>query len=268
MILPSGKSGTLSSSARISNDIVHYVDFSNDYGWSGNTANDLMDRSVKYSSPAGYVSVVSGSTAEPGYIELDGSTDYLVAGKTLDAMTTLQNFTIDAWVYPGATTGFTIASFQKVVLTGQTAANQGFSFLPLLNGGWLNPRIQFYTASGGTRQGQFLATAGLTFTKNEWTHIVMRCKVNGDSSCHVTAKVFKPNGLSAASLVAGVTAGSPASTGITSSNAMHIGSQVVGSAVHAYLNGKIGSVRLYNRLLTDSEIETNYERSKKRYGHS
>ena len=100
MIIPSGKSGTVGSSARITNDLIAFIDFSNDYGWAGNTANDLSDRSVKYSTPGGFVSVVSGSTAEPGYIDLDGSTDYLVAGITTAALVGITSCTFDVWIRP------------------------------------------------------------------------------------------------------------------------------------------------------------------------
>ena len=33
----------------------------------------------------------------------------------------------------------------------------------------------------------------------------------------------------------------------------------------SYLNGKIYSVRIYNRCLTDAEIQHNYNRDKKRF---
>ena len=99
MITPSGKIGTIDSLRNYStNGLILNVDFSNDYGFAGNTANDLASTTVKYSTPGGYVAVVSGSTAMPGYIDLDGSTDYLIAGSTLSAFAGLTAFTIDAWV--------------------------------------------------------------------------------------------------------------------------------------------------------------------------
>jgi hypothetical protein len=47
--------------------------------------------------------------------------------------------------------------------------------------------------------------------------------------------------------------------------ALHIGRR---STAVQYFNGQIGAVKIYNRVLSTDEIETNYQRSKKRYGHS
>lgn len=265
MIIPSGKPGTLGSAARLTNDVIAFVDLSNDYGWEGNTANDLSDRSVKYSTPAGFVSVVSGSTAAPGYIQLDGSTDYLVAGKSASAMMTLGDFTIEAWVYPGKTATQVIASFAKIPLTGATVADKGFIVQTINTGAFSYPRVTYYTSSLASRNANL---TGITLAKDEWSYIVLRSKVNADTTCNVTGKIFKPDGISAANLAAGATAATGASTGVTSSNALHIGSTNVGSASLSYWLGNIGSVKIYNRLLTNDEIQINYDRSKKRYGHS
>ena len=265
MIIPSGKPGTLASAARLTNDLIAFIDFSNDYGWEGNTANDLLDRSVKYSTPAGFVSVVSGSTAEPGYIQLDGSTDYLVAGKSASGMMTLEDFTIEAWVYPGKTATQAIASFAKIPAVGATVADKGFIVQTVNTGAFSYPRVTYYTSSLASRVANL---TGITLAKDQWSCIFLRNKVNADTTCNVTGKIFKPNGISAANLTAGATTAAGAITGVTSSNALHIGSTNVGSASRSYWQGNIGSVKIYNRRLTNEEIEKNYNQSKKRYGHS
>jgi hypothetical protein len=255
MILPSGKSGTLSSSARITNDLIAHIDFSNDYGWAGNTANDLANRSVQYSAPGGYISVVSGSTAEPGYIDLDGSTDYLFAGKTLDAFLTATAITIDAWVKPDTVVLGTIASNGS---NTASAPNRGFNVIFFPDGlGYLGTRALVNSGSSLS----IYAFPGLTASTGEWTNVFITLRHDA-GSVYYSAKLFKPNGLSASDF----TGASSFSTGFTSSNYLAVGRR--STAALQYWNGMIGAVKVYNRVLSETEMNLNYERSKKRYGHS
>ena len=258
MILPSGKSGTLSSAARIPNDLILNVDFSNDYGWAGNTANDLSNRSVKYSTPGGFVSVVSGSTAEPGYIDLDGLTDYLPGTTATSDFLNLQSFTIEAWIKPKNTTG--IRTFVSNNTTSSSSANQGIAAVlvsPISNG--YAPRLAFTTSTTLTTQD----VIGVTCEGSVWNNVYMRYSLVGATGTY-TAKVFKPNGVSASDYIGSESSISPA--GVTSPNPITIGRRAM-SAVQ-YFQGEIGAVRIYNRVLSADEINLNYERSKKRYGHS
>ena len=254
MIIPSGKSGTLSSSARIPNDLILNVDFSNDYGWAGNTANDLSNRSVKYSTPGGFVSVVSGSTAEPGYIDLDGSTDYLPGTTATSDFLNLQSFTIEVWIKPKNT------NLARCIVSNNTtsssSANRGIAAL-LLSGSYA-PRLAFTASTTLSAQD----VAGVTCESFSWNNVYMRYSLVGATGTY-TAKVFKPNGVSASDYIGSQSSVSPA--GVTSSNAITIGRRAM-SAVQ-YFQGEIGAVRIYNRVLSADEINLNYERSKKRYGH-
>ena len=256
MIIPSGKPGTLASAARLTNDLIAFVDFSNDSGWAGNTANDLSNRSVKYSTPGGYVSVVSGSTAEPGYIDLDGSTDYLYATSSPSAFAGLTAFTIDAWVKLD-----TSGPIRTVVSNNTTVAalaNKGFALVILSD---LSPRINLNTGSSSSNGSLF----GLTMGTGEWTNwfITVEETVVGTTSV-MKGKVFKPAGVSTSDFT-GISI-STGAQGITSSNPIAIGRRST-SAVQ-YWDGMIGAVKIYNRVLPESEMNLNYERSKKRYGHS
>jgi len=255
MIIPSGKSGTLSSSARIPNDLILNVDFSNDYGWAGNTANDLSNRSVKYSTPGGFVSVVSGSTAEPGYIDLDGSTDYLPGTTATSDFANLQSFTIEAWIKPKNTTG--IRTFVSNNTTSSSSANRGIAAVLLSS--TLSPRLAFTTSSYLTTQD----VTGVTCAQGVWNNVYMRYSLVGATGTY-TAKVFKPNGLSASDYIGTQSTLSP--PGVTSSNAITIGRRAM-SAVQ-YFQGQIGAVRIYNRVLSADEIEFNYARNRTRYGHT
>jgi len=256
MIIPTGKSGTLGGSARVTNDMIAFVDFSNDYGWAGNTANDLSDRSVKYSTPGGFISVVSGSTAEPGYIDLDGSTDYLYATSSPSAFAGLTAFTIDAWVK------MDIFGPVRAIVSNNAAqaasGNKGFALIILAD---LTPRINLNAGSAS-----YIATlSGLTMGTGEWTNWFITVEETVvDTTSLMKGKVFKPAGLSASDFT-GVSIGAGAN-GITSSNPIAIGRRSATAA--QYWDGMIGAVKVYNRVLSTAEIETNYERSKKRYGHS
>jgi len=259
MIIPSGKSGTIGSSARITNDLIAFIDFNNDYGWAGNTANDLSDRSVKYSTPGGFISVVSGSTAEPGYIDLDGSTDYLVAGITTDALVGITSCTFDVWIRPDIQTGIGTVVTNTSINVG--AGNLGFG-LVMIGSGY--PRFAVTSTTTNIQAD----LPGLTFSNGsagaEWVNLFFRV-AHSPTGITVTGKVFKPNGISAADYT-GVTV---TTAGVTlygnNVRALHIGRR---STAAQYFNGQIGAVKIYNRVLSTDEIETNYQRSKKRYGHS
>jgi len=196
MIIPSGKSGTIGSSARITNDLIAFIDFNNDYGWAGNTANDLSDRSIKYNTPGGYVSVVSGSTAEPGYIDLDGSTDYLIAGITTAALVGITSCTFDVWIRPDVITS---VNSQIATNTSTTvgAGNIGFGFSLILSGSNVYPRFAVTSATTNITTGEL---TGLTFSNGsagaEWVNLFLRV-AHSPTGITVTGKVFKPNGISA-----------------------------------------------------------------------
>lgn len=255
MITPSGKIGTIDSLRNYStNGLILNVDFSNDYGFAGNTANDLASTAVKYSTPGGYVAVVSGSTAAPGYIDLDGLTDYLIAGSTLSAFAGLTAFTVDAWVKMDTSATGTIVSNNNN--TG-SVANKGFALIIIS----LTPRVNLTTTTGA----QIGTLSGLTMNTGEWTNWFITVEETvANTTSVMKGKVFKPAGLSASDFT-GVSINAGAN-GITSSNLMAIGRRSR-SAIQ-YWDGMIGAVKIYNRVLPESEMNFNYNASKTRYGHT
>lgn len=262
MIPCSGKIGTIDSLRNYSTDgLIAHVDFSNDYGFAGNTANDLTNTAAKYSTPGGFISVVSGSTATPGYIDLDGTTDSLVAGMTTDALLGLTSCTIDMWIRPDVQTllGTYMAN------TDTNAANYGFSLLGVVASGNISVRMVINTGS----VLQLINYTGVTFTNGgispQWVNLFFTMQ-HSNSGVTANTKVFKPNGISASGLdaffnVAGITLyGSGFKT-----NGLNIGRRTGGTQ---FFNGQVSSAKLYNRVLTQSEIEFNYNASKTRYGHT
>lgn len=266
MITPNSSIGTIGSLRNYSTDgLILNVDFSNDYGFAGNTANDLVNTAVKYSTPGGYVAVVSGSTAAPGYIQLDGSTDYLVAGITTAAFTGLTSCSFDVWIKP------TSGAFVSVVFGNGTniVGNNGFNLICVPSAGSLYPRL--YVASNSTLFTSVSLT-GLTFSDGvnssaQWVNVFFRVQ-NSSTGITATGKVFKPSGVSASNYSglyinsAGITQYSP------SPNTIHIGRRPTSASITQFFNGQIGSVRAYNRLLNTDEIEFNYNASRTRYGHT
>ena len=257
MIIPSGKVGTVDGLRNYSADgLILNVDFSNDYGFAGNTANDLANSTVKYSTPGGYVSVVSGSTAAPGYIDLDGSTDYLYATSSPSAFAGLTAFTIDAWVKSDTSAG--VRAIVSNNAANAAPANKGFALAIISD---LSPRINLNTGSAS-----YVGTlSGLTMGLGQWTNWFITVEETVvDTTSVMKGKVFKPAGLSASDFT-GVSI-TTVGNGITSSNLMAIGRRST-SAIQ-YWDGMIGAVKIYNRVLPESEMNFNYNASRTRYGHS
>jgi hypothetical protein len=253
MTIPSQSIGPINSLRNYSTDgLILNVDFNNDYGFSGNTAYDLQT-DIEYSTPAGYVSVVSSSTAAPGYIELDGVSDYLPGTTGTSDFLNLQSFTIEAWIKPKH------ISLNRTIVSNNTtvasSANRGIAGILLTT---YSPRLTFTSSTASITQD----VTGVTCEYFEWNNVYMRYSLVGATGTY-TAKVFKPNGLSASDYIGSQSSTSP--TGVTSPNPITIGRRAV-TAVQ-YFEGEIGAVRIYNRVLTTDEIEFNYARNKTRYGH-
>jgi hypothetical protein len=253
MISPSGKIGTIGSLRNYSTDgLILNVDFSNDYGFVGNTAYDLRT-DVEYSTSSGYLSVVSGSTALPGYIDLDGFTDYLPGTTATSDFLNLQSFTIEAWIKPKTASGI------RCIVSNNTNTLNYPGIAAVLLSSTLAPRLAVTTSTTLVQQD----VTGVTCAGNVWNNVYMRYLLVGATGTY-TAKVFKPNGLSASNYIGSGSSVSPA--GITSSNPITIGRRAM--SAFQYFWGEIGAVRIYNRVLTTDEIEFNYARNKTRYGHS
>jgi len=255
MTIPSQSIGPINSLRNYSTEgLILNVDFNNDYGFAGNTAEDLANN-VVYSTPGGFVSVASGSTQMPGSIDLDGTTDYLIAGTTTSDFFNLQSFTVDAWVYLDTlTVNSTIVSNGNGTLG---SANRGFTAI-------------IPSASSLVRMAFNLGTVlpvmdltGVTIGTGQWSNIFWRIEAS-TTGLTFTGKIFKPNGLSASNYT-GI-GNTLAHLGITSNNFMNIGGRP-NVSINRW-DGKISSVRIYNRVLSTDEIEFNYARNKTRYGHT
>lgn len=262
MINQSNRAGIVNSLRNYTTDgLIANVDLNNDYGFSGNTANDLQKPAIKYSTPGGFVSVISGSTGRPSYIEFDGVTDYLIAtaGATGGAteFAGLTCGTIDAWWYVNSAAGNVIVSN-----TGFAGSGENFRGFNLLQAN-VPPLSMRFRVHNGTSSNT-VTVPNLTGATGQWMNWFARFETEG-SNVKVTGIIFRPNGLSAYNLTTGATLAN-LSNGLTTNNRLALGRQ--SSDAIQYLDGRIGSVKIYNRLLSQSEMEFNYNRSKTRYGHT
>ena len=255
MITPSGKIGTVTGLRNYStNSLVSHVNFSNDYGFTGGTAVDLSATKKDFGTPGGYVSVVSGATATPGNIRLDGSTDYLVTQSAITELQTTTVLTVDAW--------FNVNSFSTTARTlvannSTSTANPGFGIVVVQSA---NPS-EYYcrgSAVNTTTTLSLLNPTTVTGASGQWVNGFFTFEFASGVGLTYSARFYKPGGFSGNQSVVS------SAVGFTSNNPLYIGRRA--TAVQ-YFDGSIGEVRIYNRLLTVNEMNFNYERSKKRYGH-
>lgn len=249
--------GVIGSLRNYSTDgLIVNLDFSNDYGFSGNTAYDLRNNTILYNTPSGFVTVEKGSTAMPGYIRLDGVTDYLIATGTAADFTGLTSCTVDVWVKVTGTGASHTFFSNNANATGIT--RQGGAFFYNIS----DNSLRWNASTGTIITG--LVISGVTGTTGAWMNCFACPKIVGND-LNVTGIAFKPNGVSSSNLVTGSTAPGYAG-GLTSNNLVAFGRRSV--LPQQFLGGELGSVRVYNRILTTEEILFNYNRSKTRYGHT
>lgn len=257
MITPSSRAGIINSLRNYSTDgLIVNLDFSNDYGFSGNTANDLQRTQIKYSTPGGFVTVSNGSTAMPGYITFDGVTDYLIATGTAADFTGLTSCTVDVWVKITGTGGNHAFFSNNGNATGMS--NQGGAFFYNIT----DNSLRWSPNTGTIVTG--LVISGVTGTTGSWMNCFACPKIVGND-LNVTGVAFKANGISSSNLITGSTAPGYGG-GLTSNNLVSFGRR--STLAQQFLGGELGSVRVYNKILTTEEILFNYNRSKTRYGHT
>jgi len=253
MISPSGKIGTVGGLRNYStNGLLFNVDFSNDYGFSGNTAYDLSVNKAQCSTPGGFVSVVSGSTAMPGYIDLDGVTDYLVAQSALSELSTASQITVDAWVKLD-----TISVVRTLVANNSTTtSNPGFGIVAALYSG-----TEYYfrgSVVSSTATALALNTSLVRANTGEWVNGFFNFDYSLSGTTY-SAKLYRTAGVSASQDVFA------SAIPFTSANPIYIGRRATATQ---YYDGMIGSVKIYNRILSSDEMDFNYNKSKSRYGHT
>jgi hypothetical protein len=215
----------------VTNGLVLHLDAGNaaSYPGSGTTWTDL--------SGNGYNgTLVNGPTydsANGGSIVFDGSNDYVDLGTSIPDFTTAM--TISFWAKISGT------PFDGIVITKgsfYSASNYGFQI------GFSNGFV-FYTFQGGY---QTISTSNIW--NNNIANFVLTFD-NGTINYYKNNSLFSTHSFSLSTLPSASSA--PTNIGFL-------------SGYNAYYVGNIYQMATYNRVLTASEIEANYNTLKNRYG--
>jgi hypothetical protein len=223
------------------NGLVFFLDAANlkSYPKTGTTWNNAVTiNNVKATLTNG----PTFSSSNGGYISFDGTDDYAVTDTSLYNPTAFKDLTLILWYYP-------ISSGQIVSELGQ----------PIINASWHAGNIEqdtngkfYFSLWHGSLTNRVTSIKNVGF--NIWVQV---CLTYRDSATLLTGYV---NGSSqgTASLTRQTTTSSYYALCANDSTNM------IGTT--DYPQGRVGMFMVYNKVLTDFEIETNYNTFKDRYG--
>lgn len=222
--------------------LVLYLDsgYRESYPREGTSWYNLVDNSA-----ATLVNGVSYVNTDPKYMSLDGSDDYItVIGDGDDAGYNLQTFTLETWVYVPSgnlNDGTTVFSFSQT----------GFGYAMDIQLESQSSREYWRFLSNNAGSNTFYATGTSTLTMGGWQQLVV-------TRTPTTVKQYKNGSLSQ-------------SHSFSSYTINYSTSQPVYLGARGYdLAGKpqcyMSVVRLYNRELDSTEINTNFIEFKGRHG--
>jgi len=184
-----------------------------------------------------FIFLWSGCSLAFGAVDFDGTDDYINAGtsNTLNFSTTTSTFSITAWIYPTAYNFTRCSVLAKWLGTGNQ--RQYFFGVNSSNGVSLS-----LSPDGTAASAIIIASTGADISLNSWYHIAATLDVGADSY------LLYVNGSEVA------TSGSTAIANLfNSSGSVNIGSTKDGT--DDLFDGQIDDVRIYNRVLSASEIE-------------
>lgn len=223
----------------------------NSYSGSGTTWTDRSTQAGSFTLTNGPTFTAATSTVGAN-ITFDGVDDYAVDGGT-NALKTISNgsdFTIDVWIKFNAAT-----VVQAICSNGNTTAGSfGFALLAVPSSGNLLLRMNYITSS----TVYALATSSASsFSTGTWRNLVARFDYDiGGGSSEYT--VYSNN-----SLHTTVTASQPSGSLGNSTNNFRIARRP-NNAQTASIS--IGALKIYNRLLTTTEMTQNYNALRGRFG--
>jgi hypothetical protein len=212
------------------------------YPRSGTTWTDLSGTG----NTATMVNTPVFSTSNNGIFTFDGATNYFTLG-TPSSLSLTSSLTISSWV---KLTSFSANdTYQTIYEKGYDGTNEqiffrfyNFSSVNYLQCGTSN-------STSGTTKAEY--TIGGSISTGTWYNLV--AQFNG------SAWIIYLNGTNVAQTN---TSRGPYSSTAASS----IGAAYITSSYTRFLNGSIGSIQVYNRALSSTEITTNYNAQKSIYG--
>jgi len=215
----------------VTNGVVFAVDAAdkNSYVGSGTSWKDLSGNTYNGTLTNG----PTFSNTNRGVIVFDGTDDYVTFGNVLASLT---NLSLECFVKFGT----------------QSSNYNGIISKTLDNTNGWEIRTVVYTSTTTTAQfryvGDTAATGGVTLTNGVWWHLL----ATGASG----SQILYVNGVNSISNTVG-------STPSSNSNSL-----VIGKLAYAglYANMSMGYARIYNRVLTATEVLQNYNATKSRFG--
>lgn len=175
-----------------------------------------------------------------GSMVFDGVDDYVNCGNIGDYTT--RTYTLSAWFYPR----FDFLDGGRSIITKTTNCSTAEFYLEY---GRVANKIIFLTRDDLT------LTSTNTYLKNNWHHAVLTRANNGNGTY---TSILYVNGLLDNTVTVNY-AGTGGSGNLTLG--VSFGCTAIG-----YFNGSISNVQIYNRALSASEVQQNYNATKTRFG--
>lgn len=225
----------------ITSGLVLHLDASNilSYPTTGTTWYDLTDNNYDASIDGATYTISSG-----GVFDLNGSSNQVAIANNADIrLSTTTSKTMQIWINFDALTNDS-AIINKI---SSSYIFDGY-YLRVLSDGSLA------AATNGGSINQLSTTSANVVSANTWYLLTFQAAINNTSG----SKMVYVNTTNVLNTQHGTDT-------YSESNTLRLGASDTGVA-GAYLNGKIGAFYFYNRKLSPTEIENNFNATKSRYG--
>ena len=219
----------------VASGLIFYLDAgdTNSYPGSGTTWTDLSGNGNNGDLDAGNMGSTNYSTSDGGYFDFNGTNEYVdVSGST-----TVSAATFLAWI---RLDDLSQTNFTGIIFSRSTNIS-GMNF-------YASTEQIGYHWNDASNTYQW--SSGLTLPNEEWCMIALTV-----TSSVATAYLFRSSGTTSAT--------NTVSHGSTTLDAIKVGAD---SNANKYLDGRISVAIVYNRALSLSELETNFDVFKGRYG--
>jgi hypothetical protein len=220
----------------VTDGLVLYLDAANSrsYPGSGTTWRDLS----RTQNSGDLVNGPTFNSSNGGAITFSGVTDYVTMGTTLNFATYTSGFSIDLWVYPTSAAAFS-SIFSSAAGTGGTDWQVYI---------WYNTSSQFGTTQRYSSTQNDFNTSNV-FAINNWYNVMV---TSNNTTCFIYV-----NGTLQVSAATGQITNQPASREVRLGNFKNY---------PAPYTGRVSTCKVYNKALTATEIQQNYNATKSRFG--
>ncbi len=226
----------------VSDGLVFYIDAANPrcYSGTGLTANGLVG-----GVGGTLINGVGFSSTNNGSFFFDGTNDYIEVSNSNLLTFGTNPFTIDFWLY--STYVHSGGALYRTILSSYDNYNgiyQTYFFLGLFNNGsTLNNFVSFLNS----QSGNLMLPLGANINVNEWTNVTFT-RLDNNLVCY-------KNGVSV-------------STAVSTNNFSGTRNSRIGGGVEQVntFQGSISLMKIYNRALSATEIQQNFNAQKARFG--